>query len=196
MKHVGTAGAHPLWRKAFGDSPTMSWKVRLKVPRLLKPTSKQMSVTLRSVARRRNIARSRRRRWRYRCGVSPNVARKVRMKCASDTSAMRASRGMQRGSANVRSIASLARSIRRLHSSTDRLIKLLYTRCESGTRILNRQEFLLAREARNSLSASGALREPPGNEPGHQRTRCERLLTRFARLRSQVQSPRPPCNAM
>ncbi len=51
---------------------------------------------------------------------------KVRMKCASDTSAMPASREMHSGSANVRSIASLARSIRRLHSSSDRFIKLLY----------------------------------------------------------------------
>jgi hypothetical protein len=60
-------------------------------------------------------------------GVSPNVARNVRMKCAWDTSAIRARRGMQSGPANVRSIASLARSIRRLHSSTDRLIAVPYT---------------------------------------------------------------------
>jgi hypothetical protein len=32
MKHVGTAGIPPLWRNAVGDSPTTSWKVRLKVP--------------------------------------------------------------------------------------------------------------------------------------------------------------------
>jgi len=64
MKHVGTAGMRPRWRKAVGDSPTIAWNVRLKVPRLLKPTSKQMSVTLRSVDRRRNIARSTRRRCR------------------------------------------------------------------------------------------------------------------------------------
>src|SRR4051794_11403182 len=56
------------------------------------------------------------------------------MKCASETSAIHASRGMQSGSANVRSIASLARSIRRLHSSTDRFITLLYTGRELGTR--------------------------------------------------------------
>src|SRR4051812_30863058 len=62
MKHVGTAGIRPLLRKADGGSPTMSRKVRLNVPRLLKPTSKQMSVTLRSVERRRNMARSTRRR--------------------------------------------------------------------------------------------------------------------------------------
>ena len=51
-------------RYCVGDSPTISLNVRLKVPRLLKPTSRQMSVTLRSVSRRRNIERSTRRRWR------------------------------------------------------------------------------------------------------------------------------------
>jgi hypothetical protein len=38
--------------------------VRLNVPRLLKPTAREMSVTVRRVSRRRNIARSTRRRWR------------------------------------------------------------------------------------------------------------------------------------
>jgi hypothetical protein len=42
----------------------MSVNVRLNVPRLAKPTSKQISVTLRSVSLSRNIARSTRRRWR------------------------------------------------------------------------------------------------------------------------------------
>jgi len=41
-----------------------SENVRLNVPRLVKPTSRQMSVTLRSVCTSRNIARSTRRRWR------------------------------------------------------------------------------------------------------------------------------------
>jgi hypothetical protein len=41
-----------------------TWNVRLKVPRLVNPTSKQMSVTRKSVVRRRNIARSTRRRCR------------------------------------------------------------------------------------------------------------------------------------
>jgi hypothetical protein len=47
-----------------GGSPTISRKVRLNVPRLENPTSKQISVTLRSVSRKRNIDRSTRRRWR------------------------------------------------------------------------------------------------------------------------------------
>ena len=45
-------------------SPTISLNVRLKVPRLVNPTSKQTSVTLRSVSRSRNIERSTRRRCR------------------------------------------------------------------------------------------------------------------------------------
>jgi len=44
-------------------------------------------------------ARSTRRRCRWRLGVSPKVARNVRMKCASDTNAMRASIAMSSGSA-------------------------------------------------------------------------------------------------
>src|SRR5215475_2982217 len=89
VKHVGTSVATASLRYALGDRPTMSRNVRLKVPGLSKPTLKQMSVALRSVSRSRNIARSTRRRWRYRCGVSPNVARNVRMKWASDTPAIR-----------------------------------------------------------------------------------------------------------
>ena len=73
--------------------------MRLKVPKLVKPTSRQMSVTLRSVSRRRNIERSTRRRCRYRCGVSPKTARKVRMKCASETWATAATARTLSGSA-------------------------------------------------------------------------------------------------
>jgi hypothetical protein len=51
-------------RYADGVSPTISRNIRLKVPRLVKPTSRQMSVTLRSVSRNRNIERSTRRRCR------------------------------------------------------------------------------------------------------------------------------------
>ena len=72
--------------------------------------------------RSRNIARSTRRRWRYRCGVSPNTARNVLMKWRSDTTAIRASRAMSSGSAYDRSMASRARSIRRFVSSVARLI--------------------------------------------------------------------------
>jgi hypothetical protein len=42
----------------------MARKVRLNVPRLVNPTSRQIAVTLRSVSRKRNIERSTRRRWR------------------------------------------------------------------------------------------------------------------------------------
>jgi hypothetical protein len=52
-KQVGTAMTSPRRRYAVGDSPTMRWKVLLKVPTLPKPTSKQMSVMLRSVQRSR-----------------------------------------------------------------------------------------------------------------------------------------------
>ena len=84
-KHDGTGGSGPRRRYADGGSPTMSRNTRLNVPSDENPTSMQMSVTDRSVDRSRNIARSTRRRCRYRFGVSPNVARNVRMKCASDT---------------------------------------------------------------------------------------------------------------
>jgi hypothetical protein len=64
-KQVGMAGAaDPRLRNELGDSPTMSLNVRLNVPMLEKPTSKQMSATLRVEARRRYIARSTRRRCR------------------------------------------------------------------------------------------------------------------------------------
>ena len=75
--------AHAPGGSPTASRPTISRNMRLKVPRLVKPTSMQMSVTLRSVSRRRNIERSTRRRCRYRCGVSPKTARKLRMKCAS-----------------------------------------------------------------------------------------------------------------
>ena len=63
-KHVGTGGNGPRRRYADGGSPTTSRNTRLKVPRLLNPTSMQMSVTLRLPERNRNIARSTRRRCR------------------------------------------------------------------------------------------------------------------------------------
>src|SRR4051794_14883242 len=99
----------------------MSRKTRLNVPRLLNPTSMQMSVTLLSLERSSHIARSTRRRCRYRFGVSPKVARKLRMKCASETWAIRASVGTSSGSAYERSMTSRARSSRRLFSSVTRL---------------------------------------------------------------------------
>ncbi len=65
-KHVGTRRASVVRaaRKCDGEQPTMSANVRLNVPRLAKPTARQMSVTGVSVARNRYIARSMRRRWR------------------------------------------------------------------------------------------------------------------------------------
>ena len=65
MKQLGTSTAAALRRRyADGDSPTMSWNVRLNDPRLVKPTSRQISVTGRSVSRSSAIARSSRRRCR------------------------------------------------------------------------------------------------------------------------------------
>ncbi len=51
MQCGATIGPCPR-RYADGVSPTISRKVRLNVPRLVKPTSRQMSVTLRSVSRK------------------------------------------------------------------------------------------------------------------------------------------------
>lgn len=79
-KQFGTGAGTIRLRYADGDSPTIALNVLLNVPRLVNPTSMQTSVTLRSVFRSSAIARSTRRRCRYRCGVSPNVARNVRMK--------------------------------------------------------------------------------------------------------------------
>ena len=104
--------------------PTIARNVRLNVAGLSKPTAKHVSVTLyrsRSIA----IARSILLRCRYRCGVSPNVARKVRVKWAGDISAIRANAGRSSGRPKSRSIASRARSSRRFWSS-DGLIDTRY----------------------------------------------------------------------
>ena len=53
--------------------------------------------------------------------VSPKVARKQRMKCASEMFAIFASAATLRGSANDLSIASLARSRLRFRASTARV---------------------------------------------------------------------------
>ena len=49
MKHEGTETGACWARNSVGELPTMLLKVRLKVPRLAKPTSHAMSVTGRSV---------------------------------------------------------------------------------------------------------------------------------------------------
>lgn len=64
MKHDGTATGACWARNSLGEQPTIVLKVRLKVPRLAKPTSQATSVTGRSVWRSSVIARSTRRRWR------------------------------------------------------------------------------------------------------------------------------------
>jgi hypothetical protein len=64
VKHVGAGRMEAPARYDDGDSPTISRNVRLNVPRLLNPTSRQICVTLRSDSRNRNIARSTRRRCR------------------------------------------------------------------------------------------------------------------------------------
>jgi len=58
-----TTGTCPV-RYPLGVSPTICRKVGLNVPRLVKPTSKQMVVTVWSVSRSRNIERSIRRHCR------------------------------------------------------------------------------------------------------------------------------------
>src|SRR5438874_8385997 len=63
-KQLGTGIGFEWVLKLVGDSPTISLKVRLKVPRLEKPTSRQISVTSRLVWASRNIALSTRRRCR------------------------------------------------------------------------------------------------------------------------------------
>jgi hypothetical protein len=51
-------------RYQLGELPTISAKVRPKVPTLVNPTAKQISTIGASVVRSRNIARSTRRRCR------------------------------------------------------------------------------------------------------------------------------------
>src|ERR1700737_2309269 len=63
-KQVGATNTTRCARNTEGDRPTIARNVRLNVPRLVKPTAMQISVTGRSVTRRRNIARSTRRRCR------------------------------------------------------------------------------------------------------------------------------------
>ena len=58
-------------RYAVGVFPNMRRKLVLNDPTLSSPTRRQMSVTVRSVDRKRAAARSSRRVRRYWCGVSP-----------------------------------------------------------------------------------------------------------------------------
>jgi hypothetical protein len=73
-------------------------KVVVNEPTLARPTSKQMSVTLRSVSRSSAAARSRRRVSRYWCGASPNVRRNSRLKCAGERRAAAAMSATVNGS--------------------------------------------------------------------------------------------------
>src|SRR5687767_12481621 len=63
-KHVGAGRMTARSRYSLGDTPMISRNVRLKVPRLVNPTSRQMSVTLRFVSRRKKSDRSTLRRCR------------------------------------------------------------------------------------------------------------------------------------
>jgi hypothetical protein len=113
MKQAGIGGAPALrQRRAYvlGGSPTSSRNVALNEPRLRKPTSTLISVTDSEVPRSSSLARSIRRRWRYRCGVSPNARLKLRLKCAVDAWAARARSATSNGCAYSRSIRSFARS--------------------------------------------------------------------------------------
>ena len=44
VKQVGTAITYAWTRYSEGVTPTMSWNVRLNVPRLVNPTSRQIPV--------------------------------------------------------------------------------------------------------------------------------------------------------
>src|SRR4051794_22345926 len=81
-----------------GLRPYTRRKLAVNDPRLDHPTAKQISVTLRSVVRSRAAARSSRRVNRYWCGVSPNVRRNSRLKCAGDRCAARARSATVNGS--------------------------------------------------------------------------------------------------
>lgn len=69
------------------------------VARLVQPTATHTSCTGRSVVRSSAMARSTRRRCRYRCGVSPKVAAKVRMRWPGEQQATAARASMSSGSA-------------------------------------------------------------------------------------------------
>jgi len=62
----------------------MSANRRLKVPRLLNPTTMQISVTVRLTERSSSHARSTRRRVRYLPGVSPYAPQKALMNWPSE----------------------------------------------------------------------------------------------------------------
>jgi len=78
--------------------PRLRPKLVVIEPTLRSPTVKQMSATGRSVVRRSDAARSRRRTRRYRCGDSPNSRRNSRLKCAGESRAALASAFTSSGS--------------------------------------------------------------------------------------------------
>jgi hypothetical protein len=82
----------------------------MKEPTLVSPTSKQISVTARSVLRSRAAARSSRRVSRYWWGASPNVRRNSRLKWARDNPAARARSATVSASKYRASARSLARN--------------------------------------------------------------------------------------
>src|SRR5690625_208074 len=98
-KQTGTSTGWVSRRYCLGLRPTIAVNVRLKVPRLAKPTASATSVTGSVVSRSRAQARSTRRRCRCRCGVSPNRARNRRLKCAGDMYASAATAGTSIGCA-------------------------------------------------------------------------------------------------
>src|SRR5690625_845840 len=98
-KQTGTPTGWVSRRYWLGLRPTIAVNVRLKVPRLAKPTARATSVTGSVVSRSRAQARSTRRRCRCRCGVSPNRARNRRVKCAGDMYASAATAGTSSGCA-------------------------------------------------------------------------------------------------
>src|SRR5262245_12647910 len=99
------AGARAGGRRLYADGVTPRWRSNrwLKLPGLEKPTSRHASVTERPPASS-CCARSRRRWVRYWCGVTPNNARKLRIKKNGDSPTSRATVPSGRGSSPSSSV--------------------------------------------------------------------------------------------
>lgn len=99
-------------RNATGETPTRAVKRRVKLPRLSNPRSKQTSVTLRLVSRRRFLASSIRSEERKRPGGRPVALRKLRRKCQEVRPASRARSFRDGGVSRRRRMVSIERTAR------------------------------------------------------------------------------------
>src|SRR5262249_8962017 len=100
------------WRKRRGGPRAERWKVRTKLERSPKPTSKATSVIERAPSASRDAARRRRERTRYWCGVTPRILAKSRRKWKGLSPAAAAVSSRSIGSwawASIQSAASTAR---------------------------------------------------------------------------------------